>query len=144
MLPSDRFWAKVDKAGQCWNWTAATTHDGYGRFKVAGATVCAHRWAYEQIVGDIAEGLQLDNLCRNRRCVNPEHLEPVTCRENLLRGNTLQADNATKTHCKHGHEFTPENIIARGERGRECRECNRQRSREYQRGRAKVSRNTTA
>lgn len=130
---SDRFWAKVAKTETCWLWTAALTAGGYARFKVDGKTRVAHRWLYEQVVGPIPSGLQLDHLCRTTACVRPDHLEVVTCRENLLRGDTFQAMHSKKTHCHRGHEFTPENIITRGEYWRECRECNRERSREYQR-----------
>ena len=88
-----------------------------------------HRVAYEAAVGPIPEGLQLDHLCRNTLCTNPAHLEPVTCRENLLRGNTLQAANAAKTHCPYGHPYAGENLRVRrlksGGLGRSCRECAR-------------------
>lgn len=116
----DRFWAKVDKSGDCWEWTAFLTPDGYGRFGLDGAIVAAHRTAYELVVGPIPDGLQIDHLCRNRKCVNPDHLEPVTQLENARRGFW-----ATKTHCKHGHEFTPENTYIRPTGARQCRTCNR-------------------
>lgn len=121
---SERFWAKVDKAGECWEWVAAKFPPGYGQFAVGPPwrRVMAHRWAYEDQIGPIPEGLQLDHLCRNRSCVNPAHLEPVTQRENILRGESMSAVHARQTHCIHGHEFTPENTYPT-KTGRRCRAC---------------------
>lgn len=82
--------------------------------------VRAHRWAYLHFVGKIPAGLDLDHLCRNRWCVNPEHLEPVTRSENLTRG---YAARGPKTYCKHGHRFDPENTFQRSDGGRGCRAC---------------------
>lgn len=81
-----RFWAKVDASGSCWMWTASTNGGGYGGFTIRGTRTGAHRYAYERMVGPIPEGMDLDHLCRNRRCVRPSHLEPVTRSENVARG----------------------------------------------------------
>lgn len=83
----DRFIAKVDyTSGACWVWTAAQCPNGYGRFGASGGTHLPHRLSYEHFVGQIPDGLQIDHLCRNRACVNPTHMEPVTAKENTRRG----------------------------------------------------------
>lgn len=105
----DRFWEKVDVEHplRCWNWTAASKPEGYGKFYVDGHLKQAHRVAYELLMGSaIPDGFQLDHLCRNPRCVNPDHLEPVTQRENLLRGHVWLRDAArTRTTCPQGHPY---------------------------------------
>lgn len=121
-----RFMDKVDTSGDCWPWTAATDRQGYSRFNIRrgkrNVMVYAHRYSYEHFVGPIPDGLQIDHLCRVRACVNPSHLEAVTGRINVLRGGTITARNAAKTHCPQGHEYTPENTYT--SRGwRECRPC---------------------
>jgi hypothetical protein len=86
--PEQRFWRHVvrDPDTECWEWTAARKNGGYGSFAIGKGNVYAHRFAYEMLVGPIPEGLELDHLCRNRGCVNPDHLEPVTRQVNVLRG----------------------------------------------------------
>ncbi len=129
-----RWVAKVDKDGptpyerpdldSCWQWTASLACEGYGRLSVGGRRFFAHRLAYEHFVSAIPKGLQVDHLCRNRGCVNPQHLEVVTRIENVMRGESPLARNARKTHCKHGHEFTVENTYIDA-KGRACRTCHR-------------------
>jgi len=123
-----RFMNKIIKTGNCWEWIGAKQSGGYGSFGIYCEMKLAHRLSYEHWIGKIPEGLQIDHLCRVRHCVNPDHLEPVTNKENVIRGNAGKHDNSfnkTKTHCKHGHEFTPENTYRRPRGSRECRTCGR-------------------
>lgn len=120
-----RFWAKVEKTPTCWLWIGAKHASGYGSLWREGTYHGAHRVAYELFRGPIPVGLELDHLCRVRSCVNPEHLEIVTRRENMLRGPTLQAANAAKTVCCHGHPFTADNTrVYKGMRV--CLSCRRE------------------
>jgi hypothetical protein len=121
-----RFWAKVAKGSEmeCWPWTAAKNPEGYGNFKLGGVVVRAHRVAYELAAGAIPAGLEIDHLCRNPSCVNPNHLEAVTHDVNLLRGNAPAARQARQTHCKRGHELTAGNLYAHRSK-RDCRVCRR-------------------
>lgn len=129
---ADRFWSKVLADGTgCWIWQAYVDTDGYGRFWIDGSTHRAHRVAYELVKGPIPEGLQLDHLCRVTTCVNPPHLEAVTGRENVLRGETLAAANAAKTHCANGHPYSAENTRYEDRGERACRTCARARSRSH-------------
>src|SRR5690349_6193803 len=116
----ERFWSHVLKTESCWLWTGALTK-GYGHFRISPRVeVLAHRFAYEQLVGPIADGLELDHLCRTPACVNPAHLEPVTHAVNMARGIFV-----TAATCKNGHAWTEENTLrVRGRRF--CRACNRE------------------
>lgn len=126
-----------DESG-CLIWTAATTGAGYGTLWVDGRMVGAHRVSYELFVADIPEGLQIDHLCRTPRCVEPKHLEPVSRRENILRGTSPTAVNATATHCPRGHAYDAENTyVYNGGRG--CRECRREWNREHRTSRPLTS-----
>ncbi len=100
-----RFWAKVNKTDGCWLWTAFIHPSGYGMFWDGNAMVSTHRFAYGLLIGPISKGLTLDHLCRVRACVNPAHLEPVTLKENILRGNSFAAENARKIACPEGHSY---------------------------------------
>jgi hypothetical protein len=113
---------------ECWVWPGARNRLGYGAAKHEGKSYRAHRLVYQLRVGPIPDGLVLDHLCRNRACVNPAHLEPVTNAENLRRAVER------RTHCKQGHEFTPENTY-HGKDGRSCRICGR----EWMRNRRRAS-----
>lgn len=123
----DRFWSKVLMVENCWEWIGGRTGSGYGVLWVNGKDVSAHRFSYELHRGPIPAGLAIDHLCRNRGCVNPDHMEPVTTRENLLRGVSPVAVNHVKTHCKNGHELTKENIREyeqpNGHTHRRCKPC---------------------
>lgn len=121
-----RFETKMTKGKdtECWDWTSYKYWNGYGMFWDGKKQVRAHRWSHEHFVGPIPDGLVIDHLCRNRLCVNPKHLEPVTQRENLLRGDTIPAIHAAKTHCKRGHEFTEKNTFINLSK-RYCRECSK-------------------
>jgi len=125
---ADRFWEKVQKTDSCWIFTGAGCGVGYGEIWAHGRVMRAHRVAYELLIGPVPEGLTLDHRCRNRRCVNPAHLEPVTNRENLLRGNGWSGRNARATHCPKGHPYSEENTTRRGGK-RYCRTCARDLSR---------------
>jgi hypothetical protein len=119
----ERFWAKVNKTETCWLWNGARDANGYGRFYVGSRTIAlAHRVSYEMSVGPIPQGLHLDHICRVTSCVNPDHLEAVTPRENLLRGIGPSAINARRTQCKRGHAFTEDNTY-RHRNQRYCRAC---------------------
>lgn len=119
------FLAKVEKTDDCWNWIGAINSGGYASFFNGKKVMSAHRWSYEHFVGKIPAGLDIDHLCRNRRCVNPEHLEPVTRQVNVRRGTNPAAGNARKTHCVRGHEFSPGNTRWEGARKhkRRCKRC---------------------
>ena len=106
----ERFWKYVDITDSCWNWTASTNQKGYGRMSLNRKSVQTHRLVYELLIGKIPEGLTIDHLCRNRKCVNPDHLEPVTNRENVMRGKGVCSNFAKQTHCIHGHPLTEDNI----------------------------------
>ncbi len=125
----DRFEDKIlhEPNSGCWLWTGALNQDGYAMFWHEGQARRAHRIAYEIHVGPIPDGLQLDHLCRVRCCVNPDHVEPVSCRENIRRGET-GIHEREKTHCPQGHPYDERNTY-RYRNKRYCRTCMKQRKR---------------
>ena len=114
-----RFREKVQFTFGCWIWTGNRSRQGYGRMKLNGKYVAAHRVGYMLVNGPIPEGLELDHLCRNRGCVNPYHNEPVSHRVNMLRGNVPPVGNFQKTTCPNGHPY--DMVWADGKR--RCRVC---------------------
>lgn len=121
----DRFWPKVERTATCWLWTASLTPDGYGQFGIDNRSRLAHRVSWELANGPVPADLTLDHLCRVRHCVRPDHMEPVTRGENVLRGEGISARNARKSVCLRGHPFT--HILRRGDRV--CETCNLERNR---------------
>jgi hypothetical protein len=121
---------------ECWYWTGCVTKagTGYGLVQPRGEKLQgAHRWFFRMSKGEIPKGMHLDHLCRHSTCVNPEHLEIVTPRENTMRGIGPSAINVTKTNCPKGHLYAGDNLYVTSEGFRQCKECVRQRSREWQR-----------
>lgn len=116
----------------CWLWIGSAMN-GYGRIRLGSkseGTVAAHRVIYEALRGPVPDGLELDHLCRNPSCVNPDHMEPVTHRENTIRGDAMKNGwwHREKTHCPQGHPYSPENTRFKGgprRRFRACRACSR-------------------
>lgn len=129
---AQRFWRHVvcvdSPTDTCWHWLSTQTK-GYGSFSLKGHQFKAHRVAWVLTYGSIDPALTVDHLCRNRACVNPAHLELVTNRVNILRGESLQARNARKNVCIHGHPLNEENTRIRRNGWRDCRVCSRDKHR---------------
>jgi hypothetical protein len=124
---AERFWIKVggerdtESVEDCWTWHGSINPDGYGVFAFDGTSRPAHRFAYEALVESLPGDLHLDHLCRNTRCVNPWHLDPVTSRVNTQRSSRC----APRTHCPHGHALSDENVYVDRRGTRNCRTCKR-------------------
>jgi len=127
---------KTIKLGDCWIWQGYKDRLGYGRVQYKNKKWLAHRLAYTMFVGAVPENKDLDHLCRNPSCVNPQHLEPVSHRTNVLRGASPLARYALLTQCSKGHELSGDNLRIRirpGNIGRECIQCNKDRLKAWHR-----------
>ena len=127
----ERFLSRVDKGAGCWLWTGSTQPKGYGTFERGQL---AHRWAYENWVGQIPDGFQIDHLCRVKSCVNPQHLEPVTPAENVRRAIPFWGWVNPDT-CTNGHPYTEANTYTSPTGSRQCRECRSARDKDVVRAR---------
>jgi hypothetical protein len=131
----ERLRSYIDRTDGCWVWIGRRTGwgreqgAGYGRYRMEGRELMAHRVVYEALIGPIPRGLVLDHLCRNTRCVNPEHLDPVTQKVNVERSNAGRPGVKRKTHCPKGHKYTPENTYLKKGRWQQCRICHSDRER---------------
>lgn len=146
--PIERFLALVDVVpGACWPWKGSKSKDGYGQFTLSGRRgekrirIAPYRFIWEHFNGPMPEGLEPDHTCNNRKCCNPEHIEPVTHSENQIRsyrrgrkrpGVDYRAAKSRPTHCPKGHEYTPENTYHTTNSTIYCRECNRAACADYQ------------
>ena len=133
-----RIWSKVELVpfSTCWWWGASLTRDGYGQaYPVGSKRVLAHRYFYETLVASIPAGLQIDHFrCSNRSCCNPEHVRPVTPRENVLRSDvSIPAQHRAKSHCPSGHEYDLYQSNGRGAWVRRCSICRGPQMREAKR-----------
>lgn len=152
-LLKDRFWGKVAKIddSDCWEWLGQLNTNGYGVVYLSRIECnepnrrlkMAHRIAYEFMVGPIPHTLTIDHLCKNTRCVNPRHMEPVTRGENTLRGNTTSAKNKMKVYCPKGHMYSESNTYLHKRKNntisRDCKICTDNRQAVYN---AKVRKGT--
>lgn len=124
--PEVRFWSRVDKTETCWLWTGPVNRQGYGQFSYSKSkTIRAHKFAYEQTVGPVPEGLTLDHVwprCTHKNCVRPDHLEPVT------RGDNVRRWAATITHCPQGHSYAEHGVTRQHPKGWTFRVCRRMRT----------------
>ena len=141
---ADYLLSRMDKSESgCWLWNGPISREGYGHIKSKNpitrkVTHGAHRIAYQVFIGEIPVGKVIDHLCRVRNCINPEHLEAVSGRENVMRSSiTLAFKNASKTHCPQGHEYSAENTVVYSKPGysmRSCKTCSRAHSLKYKAG----------
>lgn len=127
-----RLFSKLLNVNGCLEWQGVIFKNGYGRVKKHGRHLSPHREVYKIVKGKIPNHLVIDHLCRNRKCANPDHLEIVTQRTNILRGVGSAALNFKKTHCKYGHKLTKKNIYSDpGRNIRRCRICIARRTKEW-------------
>lgn len=143
----ERLLRRVEVTASCWNWTGNIDKTGYGHIETReGKAQLVHRVAYQSLVGAIPDGKEMDHLCRNRRCVNPDHLEPVTRQENVRRGIAAVVNRArgqARTHCRNGHPYNEANTYIARSGKRDCRACWRERERTFAIVRAARSRERT-
>lgn len=126
----DRVLTRVDKTKSCWNWIGSVSHYGYGTY--GNRNLMAHRVVYHLLVGDLKQENTLDHLCKNKRCVNPKHLEQVSIRENVLRSDNPNAINARKTYCMREHPLSGDNLYIHPKRGtRHCKQCGKDAQKRY-------------
>lgn len=131
-----RIQAKIEVTQGCWTWTACRNKEGYGRLRPFNGSRYAHRAVYIALVGPIPEGLELDHLCVNPACCNPDHLEPVTRQENIRRSDVGKV-NRGKTHCPQAHPYSGDNLYAAPRGDRICRACQRMSDARYRARRKK-------
>lgn len=125
----DRLWKGVRRVSRgCWNFMGYRTSSGYGQLWYRGKLNFAHRISYVRSIGPIPKGLIIHHICENRRCINPEHLKPVSMGLNTLLGNGPTAKNARKKICKRGHKLAGRNLYVYPWGYRVCRTCKRKRS----------------
>jgi len=132
---AQRLLNRTDRTGKCWIWLGSCNDRGYGKMWDGSRLSYVHRLSYEAFVGPIPNGLTIDHLCRNRQCLNPEHLEPVTNRENILRGEGPSAKKARRTKCSGGHQLSGTNLMQSRLPYRQCRICFNEWQRQYKRKR---------
>lgn len=133
---AERFLSRVKlQPNGCWEWQGCLSDGGYGRFWCQEGVAPAHHFLYELILGAIPQGFELDHLCKNCKCVNPDHLEVVTHRENVQRGlfpELARQRQLSKTHCPYGHPYDRVNTyIKPNGKERDCRTCRKRRQKEY-------------
>lgn len=114
----------------CWEWSGGTNSEGYGNFSLKNQAVKAHRYSFGYFKGEIPKGFVVDHLCRNHKCVNPDHLEAVSNKTNIIRGVGLASQESKRTHCPFGHEYTEDNIYRTKNKYRNCKACAIRRSKE--------------